>query len=72
MSLGPDARRAVAAVIAEMMDEHVPRVGPKDVAVTRGSSQIMGRVVPDAGLEVHYVPAGNHVFVVDIARHPVR
>lgn len=70
-TLGPDARRAVAAVIAELMDDHVPLVGPNDFSVTRGS-QIMGRAVPGADLVVCYVPAGNHLFVVDITRRPAR
>ena len=65
---GPDLRRAVVDVIAEMLDEDVPLVRPGDFSVTRGP-QIMARPVPGTDLAVHYVPAGVHVFVVDIVRH---
>jgi hypothetical protein len=65
--LTPDARAAVVDVIAEMMDDRVPLVGPKDFAVRHGPN-IMGRAVPGTDLGVCYVPAGDHGFVVDIIR----
>ena len=64
--LGPELGRRAAAVIAEMMDDSVPLVRPGDFSVTRGP-QIMARPVPGTNLAVHYVPAGLHVFVVDVA-----
>jgi hypothetical protein len=65
--LGPAERKAVSAVIAEMMDERVPLVGPSDAAVTHGSS-IMGRRVRGTSLVVYYVPAGDGFFVVNVIR----
>jgi hypothetical protein len=66
--LGPELGRRAAAVIAEMMDETVPLVRPGDFSVTRGP-QIMARHVPGTNLAVHYVPAGVHVFIVDVVHH---
>lgn len=60
-------RAAVSTVIAEMMDEGVPLVGPGDFAIVHGSS-IMGRAVSETDLVICYVPAGDDVFVVNIRR----
>lgn len=60
-------RAAVAAVIAEMVDERVPLVRPDDRSVAHGSS-IMGRVVPGTELVLCYIPAGPEFFVVNIRR----
>jgi hypothetical protein len=65
--VGPDLRRAVVDVIAEMLDEDVPLVRPGDFSVTRGP-QIMARPVRGTDLAVYYLPAGVHVFVVDVVR----
>jgi hypothetical protein len=62
-------RTALAAVIAELMDNRVPLVRSDDLSVTHGST-IMGRRVPGTDLVVYYVPAGEQVFVVNIRRHP--
>ena len=62
-------RERVAAVVAEFMDESVPLVRPDDLSVTQGSA-IMGRRVRGSDLVVRYIPAGNDVFMVNIARTP--
>ena len=62
-------RKALAGVIAELMDDGVPLVRPGDLSVLHGSA-IMGRPVPGTDLVVCYVPGGEQVFVVNIRRHP--
>jgi hypothetical protein len=62
-------RKALAGVLAELMDERVPLVRFDDLAVIHGST-IVGRHVPGTDLVVYYVPAGEQVFVVNIRRHP--
>ena len=68
-ALEPARGQRVIAVIVEMLDEGVPLVRDTDFVVTRGP-QIMARPVPGTDLAVQYVPAGVHVFVVDVVRHP--
>ena len=68
-ALEPAPARRVIAIIVEMLDEDVPLVRETDFVVTRGP-QIMARPVPGTDLAIHYVPAGVHVFVVDVVRHP--
>lgn len=48
-SLGPVERASASAVIAELMDDHVPLVGPDDFSVAHGLA-IMGRWVPGTDL----------------------
>jgi hypothetical protein len=60
-------RVAVSAVVAELMDDHVPLVRPDDFSVLHGAS-IMGRGVPGTDLVVCYVPGGEQVFVVNLRR----
>jgi len=68
-ALAPEGapRKALAAVLAEMMDERVPLVKEGDFATVHGAS-IMARPVPSTDLAVCYVPAGDDVFVVNIKR----
>jgi hypothetical protein len=63
------SRRALAGVIAELADDRVPLVRPDDISLSHGPA-IMGRRVPGTDLVVGYVPAGEHVFVVNIRRQP--
>jgi hypothetical protein len=65
--LTPEEARAVAAVIAELMDDRIPLVRPGDLTVDLGM-QVMGRRVPGTGLVVCYVPGGDMVGVVNIRR----
>jgi hypothetical protein len=67
--LDPREARAVAAVIAEMLDERVPLVRDGDFAAPHGAS-IVARPVEGTDLAVYYVPAGDVVFVVNIVRLP--
>lgn len=62
-------RKALARVIAELMDDRVALVRSTDLSVTHGST-IVGRRVPGTDLVVCYVPAGDQVFVVNVLGHP--
>jgi hypothetical protein len=70
-ALAPEARRAVAAVVAELLDDRVPLVGKDDEVVLHGPN-IIGRRVPGTDLVIGYVPAGEHVFVVNAIRRVQR